>query len=192
MKKKNLSLPLPNFIKKDQEFQVFIALAFCFGFALFTGLMNLSTALGAFVAGLLLTLSKESIWMKKMLHPFYVVFLGLFFISIGMLLDLSFLFENLFLILFLVLLAMFINGLANIFALKFLKMSWKESIYGGMLMTSIGEFSFVLVAIGLSSGVIGQYTYDLTLSVICISLLISPPLILFTKKILDKKNSSSS
>ena len=52
---------------------------------------------------------------------------------------------------------------------------WREALYGGALLSQVGEFSFVLAAIGLATGVIGEFSYQLTISVIVLTLVLSPP-----------------
>ena len=62
----------------------------CFGLAVLTGLLGLSTALGAFVAGILIGAARKTEWVHAHLSPFRVVFVGAFFVSVGMLIDLRF------------------------------------------------------------------------------------------------------
>jgi len=185
--KGKFSIPIPEKYKKDRELQVFMAFALCFGFAFFTGIMGLSTALGAFVAGIFIAYTKEIKWIRDSLHSFYVIFVALFFLSVGLLLDLSFVFENYFAVISLTLFAFLINGFINILSFRSFGMSWRESTYPGILLTQIGEFSFILAAVGLSIGVIDNYGYDLTIATIALSLLISPILIFFSRKLIERQ-----
>ena len=91
LKKKNIQLPFGSHIREDHEIQVFIAFAFCFGFSLLTAVFGLSSALGAFVAGIIVSKAKETSWVHSSLHAFRIVFVALFFVSVGMLIDLDFL-----------------------------------------------------------------------------------------------------
>ena len=83
-----------NKLKVNHELQVFGALLCCFGLALVSGLMHLSTALGAFVGGMLVAKMKDSLWIRSSLEAFHVVFIALFFMSIGMLLNVQFIVQN--------------------------------------------------------------------------------------------------
>lgn len=189
VKKGKFSIPISENHKKDHELQVFIALALCFGFAFFTGIMGISTALGAFVAGILLAYTKEAKWIHDSLHPFYVIFVAIFFLSIGLLLDINFVIENYLVILILLLFTFIGNGLINILSFRTLGMSWRESIYPGILLTQIGEFSFVLAAVGVSIGVVSDFGYNLTIATISLSLLISPLFIMLSRRLIPKTES---
>ena len=172
--KEKLRLPLPEFIRQDHEMQIFAALAICFGLALVTGLLELSTALGAFTAGMLISAAKETQWVHHRLEPFRVVFVALFFVSIGLLVDLKFLLEQWWLIGMLVLLVLLTNTFINAFILRILGVKTRDSLYAGALLAQIGEFSFVLAAVGMQAKLITNFGYQLVIEVISISLLLSP------------------
>jgi CPA2 family monovalent cation:H+ antiporter-2 len=172
--KEAVHLPLSHWLQNDHEMQVFAALIICFGMALLTALVGLSTALGAFVAGIIVASARETRFAYKSLEPFRVVFVALFFFSIGMLLNLGFVFQH-WLQVFLLVAAVFVtNTFINAVILKLSGDSWPTSIYGGSLLSQIGEFSFVLAAVGLQGGLITQFGYQVSLAVIAISLLLSP------------------
>jgi len=184
--KDTIRLPFPKFIRTDQEMQIFAALAICFGLALITGLLELSTALGAFTAGMLISAAKETQWVHQRLEPFRVVFVALFFVSVGLLVDLKFLREQWVLISLLVFLVLITNTFINAFILKILGVTTRDSLYAGALLAQIGEFSFVLAAVGSQSNIITGFGYQLVIEVIAISLLLSPLWIKFVKTVLDK------
>ena len=184
IKKETIKFPFSDLIKKDHELQVFWALILCFGFALFTGLFGLSTALGAFIAGIVLASAKETKWVIENLHSFYIILVALFFVSIGMLLNLHFIIENYIEIIILVVGVFLTNTVINAIILRTLKSSWKESFYGGALLSEIGEFSFVLSAVALNLGIISIFGYNMTISVIALTLLLSPIWIFTFRKFL--------
>jgi CPA2 family monovalent cation:H+ antiporter-2 len=64
--------------------------------------------------------------------------------------------------------------------------NWLNSIYGGALLAQIGELSFVIAATAYYRDVIQEYTYQLSIATISITLLLSPFWILMTKKIVDR------
>ena len=185
IKKETVKFPFANEIKKDHELQVFWALILCFGLALITGLFGLSTALGAFIAGIILASAKETKWVIENLHSFYIILVALFFLSIGMLLNLSFILENYKEIIVVVIGIFLTNTLIKAFILKMLNSSRRESFYGGALLSQVGEFSFVLGAIALNLGIITLYGYNMTVSVIALSLLLSPIWIFIFRRILN-------
>ncbi len=181
--KKDFSIPLPKSLLANHEMQIFAALAICFGMSLITGLLELSAALGAFIGGIIISAARQTQWVHNKLEPFHVVFVALFFVSIGMLADLHFLREHFTLILTLVLLVMITNTFINAITLSALGLSWRESVYTGALLSQIGEFSFVLAAVGLNAAIITWQGYQIVIEVIALSLLISPLWIFMSRKI---------
>ena len=174
LKKKEIHLPFKNKIKEDSELQLLAAFVLCFGFALITGFFQLSAALGAFLAGMFIAAAKERKWVEKHLHSFKDLFLALFFVSIGMLINLQFIKENAAIIGGMVLLVFFTNTFINGIIFRLLGETWQYALYAGSLLAQIGEFSFLLVAIGKQSHVISDFAYQLTVATIAITLLLSP------------------
>lgn len=185
IKKGTINFPFSNVIHKDHDIQFFVALLFCFGFATFTSFFELSPTLGAFFAGILISAGRETSWVKESLHPFYILFMALFFMSIGLLMDLDFFIENIMLIVGLTLFVFLINTLMFTFIFKALKDSWKESLYAAALLSQVGEFGFILADIGLKNNIIVDYGYSIVISVISLSLLLSPLWIIIIKKAID-------
>ena len=66
------------------------------------------------------------------------------------------------------------NTMLNGIILRLLGYRWRESLYAGVMLAQIGEFSFVLAAVGLTENIIGQTAYQYTIAVISLSLLVSP------------------
>lgn len=177
-------LPFGHLFRSDPELQVFAALLICLGLSLLTGLAQLSTALGAFAAGILVTAARETQWVHHTLEPFRVIFVALFFVSIGMLVDVSFISSHTMQVILLVVAVLVGNTLLNGIILRFLGYRWRESLYAGALLGQIGEFSFVLAAVGLTAGIISDIAYQYTIAVIALSLLVSPFWILAARRIL--------
>ena len=186
--RESINLPFAKWLKGDHEMQIFAALIICFSFALITGLLGLSTALGAFAAGLLIGSARETQWVHHSLDSFRVVFIALFFVSIGMLVDIGFLREHWLLIMALVLAVLFTNTFLNAIILRLLGDPWSSSLYAGAMLSQIGEFSFVLAAVGFQAQLINQYGYQLAIEVIAVSLLLSPAWIKLVKHLLGRKS----
>lgn len=182
-----IHLPLSKLLGDDREMQIFAALCICLGLSLLTGMVGLSTALGAFVAGMLIGAAKETQWAHHSLESFRIVFVALFFVSIGMLVDLSFITDHWLQIAVLVMLVVITNTFINGLILKMLGDSWRNSLYAGTLLSQIGEFSFILAAVGIQAHIISDFGYQMTVAVISVSLLISPPWIMLVKFILRRE-----
>lgn len=183
----SVRLPLLTWLKNDHEMQIYAALIICFGMSLMTGILGLSTALGAFAAGIVVATAKETQWVHRSLEPFRVVFVTLFFFSIGMLVDVSYLASHWLQIGALVLAVFLTNTLINAIILKWLGDSWRDTLYAGALLSQIGEFSFVLAAVGLQASIINQVGYQTVIQVIAVSLILSPAWIMTIKFLLGYK-----
>lgn len=127
MRKPLLHVPFARLIQQDHELQVFAALIICFGLSLLTGLMQLSTALGAFIAGMLVAKTKETLRVKQSVEPFIMVFIALFFMSIGMLINLNFVMQQWWQLLILLVLVLITNTFINAISLRLLNVNWRDS-----------------------------------------------------------------
>jgi len=182
MTRKHITIPFLHQIRRDHELQVFTALLICFGLAFITGILGLSAALGAFVAGMVVASAKETEWVHHSLEPLRVVFVALLFVSIGMLIDLQFFRANWMQILALVAGVLLTNTFINAGILRGLGSRWRDSLYSGALLAQIGEFSFILASVGLQADIIQGFAYQMTIAVIAISLLLSPSWIVLMKQ----------
>jgi CPA2 family monovalent cation:H+ antiporter-2 len=185
--KKEIKLPFMAYLRKDHEMQVFVAFTLCFGFSIITALFGLSSALGAFVAGIVLSSTKSTRWVHNSLNAFKIVFVALFFVSVGMLIDLQFLKDNLVTIGTLVLAVFVINNTINVLMMHIFCKDWKISFYAGALLSQIGEFSFIIGSTAFISGIIKNHDYQLIISTIALTLLISPLWISLTRKLIKLK-----
>ncbi|MCV9388276.1 cation:proton antiporter [Reichenbachiella ulvae] len=182
LKNKTIRLPFNDQLKGDQELQVFGGLIICFGMALLSSFFELSAGLGAFVAGLLVHASPATHWLYDSLKSFRIVLVSVFFLSVGMLINIEFIRDNWMIIGSLVLAVYLSNMLINAFLLKMLGNTGKESLFGGALLAQIGEFSFVLISIGYHSSIISLFSYQMTVIVISITIFISPITVFFAKR----------
>ena len=170
----HVRLPFAAKLRADHELQVFAALMLCFGLALISGELGLSTALGAFVAGLVVSSARETDWVHRSLEPFRVVFVAVFFVSVGMLINLDYVRENLVKVSLLVVLIVGVNTLLNAGILRLLGSSWRRASYAGALLSQIGEFSFILAALAHNEHMLPDDEYRLVVAVIALSLMFSP------------------
>lgn len=159
---------------EDHEMHIFLGLLVCFGFALLSGFFGLSTGLGAFIGGILVARLGGSMWVKNHLHTFHAFFLALFFVSVGLLIDIVYLFHHFMLVSGLVFLVLLINTAINAFLFRAFGESWEDSIMGGATLAQIGELSLLLASVGLTGGIFGNEGYQLTILVIALSLFVSP------------------
>jgi monovalent cation:H+ antiporter-2, CPA2 family len=173
MLRKKFSLNFLGKLQDDHELQIFVGLVLCFGCAWITSMAHLSAAMGAMCAGLIISQSPSTSWLVKNLVPFRVIFLSLFFFSIGLQIDLKFLLDQLPLILMLTVSIFIINSVINALVFRLLMKDWKNSIYAGALLSQIGEFSLVLCTVAKNLNLVDQFSFQLTLAVISVTMLLT-------------------
>lgn len=188
--KKKIQLPAMKGLTADHELQVFVGLSLCFGFAWITDFLHLSAALGAMFAGMIISQADSTRWLDKNLIPFRIFFISLFFFSIGLQIDIDFIGAHLSLILSLVVLIFVINSGINALVFRFLKETWKNSVYAGALLAQIGEFSLVLCTVGKELELVDDFSFQLTLAVISTTMLLTSAWISVIRKFLfrDQEN----
>ncbi|MGB5580014.1 MAG: cation:proton antiporter, partial [Woeseia sp.] len=180
----HVRLPFAESLQADHELQVFAALMLCFGLALISGELGLSTALGAFVAGLVVSSARETDWVQESLEPFRIVFVAVFFVSVGMLIDVDYVREHVLILALLVTVVVLVNTILNTLILRLLGSSWRRAAYAGALLSQIGEFSFILAALAHAEQMIPDDDYRMIVAVIAISLMLSPAWIGLCKAVL--------
>ena len=155
----------------------------CFATAFVTNLLGLKLALGAFLAGLIISESEYSFEALKNVMPFKKIFTAIFFVSIGMLLNLEFLITNIGLILFLTLGIMVLKfGIVFLSSLV-LKIGMRHAIVSGLVLCQVGEFAFILSKAGMDLNLLSDFAYQSFLSISIISMIISAVIISSAPKI---------
>ena len=186
LRKKKIHLPFMNYFRGHKELQIFGALAICFGMVMATEFFRLSPYLGAFIAGIYVRSARETEWIHITLEPFYIFFVAIFFVSVGMMLDMNFVFNNWGIILLLVGLVFILNTTVNTGMMRLLGESWGESLLGGAMLAQVGEFSFVILSVGQQSNIVSDFTYQIILALITLTLMLSPAWIAIFKKLTAK------
>lgn len=180
---------LPAFFKsigKDHDLQVFAGLLICLGLGLLAELIGLSSAFGSFIAGMMVGRVRIFNWLEHALLPFRVFFVTLFFVSVGLRLDIPYLYshwEMLILGTFFVLVS---NSVMSALIFRLLKYSWKDSWYGGALLSQTGEFGILALSIAYKTGIIELSVYKAGLGITCLSLLLSTVWIAVLKNLIGK------
>lgn len=160
---------------KNKDLFVLSILSICFGIAIFTYKIGLSLALGAFFAGLIISKTEYSSETMSNILPFKIVFTSIFFISIGMLIDIVSLLQN-FQWFYGIILAIFIFLIkfpVIFFLIYFFYKNIRISFLTGIYLSQIGEFSFVLLQIGLNLNIIDKEWNQIVLFASMITMFIS-------------------
>lgn len=169
-----LRVPFADEIGGNVEILALGAMAVCFGAAAISGFAGLSPAYGAFVAGLAVGNSTLRSRIVPVIEPIQSALLVVFFLSIGLLFDLGFIWRNLGVVVVASLFVIAAKTVLNVVLLRATGHDRDTALVGGLSMAQIGEFSFVLAAAGFSAGVLGYDIYRLAIAVTAISLLFSP------------------
>ena len=147
------------------------------GTAYITHSFGLSFALGAFIAGLILSESDYNHQIVSDILPFRDSFNSIFFVSIGLLLNLQFVLENVFLITSLTLGILLIKTIVIVVIVMFMRFPVRVAVLAGLGLAQIGEFSFVLAQAGLNFNLIGNDYYNSFLASTIFSMILTPLLI---------------
>jgi len=137
---------------RRQELFLLTVVALCFGIAWLVSLADVSLALGAFLAGLVVSESPYSTQAFSEVVPLRIVFNAAFFVSVGMLLDLGFVFDNLPLVLGVAGAALVLKALITTGSVLALRYPLRIAAAAGLTLAQIGEFSFVLNIAGRDAG----------------------------------------
>jgi K+:H+ antiporter len=162
-----------------RELYVMMAIAVCLGAALLTQNLGLSPALGAFVAGLLVSESEYAHQIVAEVIPFRDLFSSLFFISMGMLLDPRFLAARPGLILAVLVLTLALKAFVAGGVVRAMGYPLRIALIVGISLAQVGEFSFVLSSVGQREGLLDPAQSQIMLAVAVLSLALTPFLIRF-------------
>jgi CPA2 family monovalent cation:H+ antiporter-2 len=168
--------PILNVIVKTRLKEIFIigSLFLCLGMAYATYELGLSLALGAFVAGIIISESRYSTQIVADILPFKEGFNSLFFISVGMLLDLRYVYENYYTALGLGAGIFLLKALIVIFIVLALKYPARIAIISGLGLAQIGEFSFIIARLGFDYELIPNSMYQAFLASSVLTMIFTP------------------
>jgi CPA2 family monovalent cation:H+ antiporter-2 len=173
-RRRRIVLPFARLMVGNADLSPLSGLVYCFGAAALVGAIGLKPAYGAFIAGLVIGRSTERARMLATVQPIQSILLMSFFLSIGLLIDLRYIVDNLATVmLLLAVVTLFKTGL-NVTILRYLGETWPRAFLAGALMSQIGEFSFLLAATGVGSGAIDAEASRLVIAVTVLSLVLSP------------------
>ncbi len=162
---------------KNQELFLMSIFLICFAVALLTSKMGMSLAIGAFLAGLMISDSEYSHNAFGDFLPFKDIFTSFFFVSIGMLLDLSFVVENFQIVILSVLMVLVLKALIAGGTGFILGHTFQGTVLIGLSLSQVGEFSFILAKLGFDNFILSDFLYQLFLAVAVITMAMTPFLI---------------
>lgn len=173
-RRERVGVPFARAVEGNVELMAITGLAYCFGGALLSAALGMSAAYGAFLAGLWIGNSNARTSILGATLPIQSVLLMVFFLSIGLLLDLQYIWQHLGEVLTLLALVTLFKTAMNVVVLRALGEPWQRAWLAGVVIGQVGEFSFIIVSVGLAAGLIGYDDSRLLVSVIALSLILSP------------------
>ncbi|HVU55387.1 MAG TPA: cation:proton antiporter [Puia sp.] len=160
-------------LEADHELQVFVAASCCLGCSLLSSLAGLSAPIGSFAAGLWLGRARGFGWLGTVLKPFKVFFVALYFVSVGLLLDLHYIADHWLLILGITGAVLVMNSLLSAIVFRLLGLPWNDSWWAGALLSQTGELGLLACSMAATSGMIDAGLYKLGVAVTGLALFFS-------------------
>jgi len=177
---------------EHREILLLSVLGVCFGYALLANIVGLSVAIGAFLAGVLVAESKSAEVSKILSSPIKDMFVAIFFISVGALMDVSQLGNYIYVAIGLIAVATAMKFGGNMLGNFLFRQSRVKSLRSAFALASPrGEFSIVIVKAGVDIGAVSSFLFPLIGVISIITAFISPFLVKASDKIvpaLEKKN----
>lgn len=183
---RTLLRPIMRIVAQTEIREIFVAfsLLLVIGVSLAMQSVGLSMALGTFLAGVLLADSEYRYELRLDIEPVKGLLLGLFFIAVGMSVDLSLL-ANAPLMIFGFALLVVMTKMAILMGLgRLFKYSFRDNLLFGVALSQIGEFAFVIFGIALTQNTIPRDTYNILNAIVAVSMLITPLLLLLYDRFL--------
>jgi CPA2 family monovalent cation:H+ antiporter-2 len=162
---------------QNQELFLLVILAICLGTAALTEAVGLSLALGAFAAGLIISASEYAHRALEQMLPLRDAFVALFFVTVGVLINPRAVMRNPLLLLAILLLVIVGKFVVWTAVTKLFGYRLQTAILVGIGLTQIGEFSFILVQVAHTNGLVGDEFYYATLAASLLSILLNATLV---------------
>lgn len=172
--RQRVRIPLTQLISGEKDLIPLASLGFCFAAAALSGLVGLSPAYGAFLAGLVLGNTHERLVLLETTQPIQSTLLMVFFLSVGLMFDVGFILKNWVMVTILLFVITIGKTAINIGILHALRLPWAQSFLVGVVLAQLGEFAFMLATVGRSAGIIDSYGHKLIISLTVLSLAFSP------------------
>ena len=180
-KVKSFRFPASEFLLKNHDIGTLGVLGICFAAAATSGLIGLSPALGAFLGGLVVGHSTLRRGALAMSEPVEAILLFVFFLSVGLLIDLAYLQKQIWVIAAALVVVTGGRTFLNFILLMLSGEKFHTAAVTSLILSPVGEFSFVIAGAGLAMGALSADGYKLAIAVIAMSLLVSPLFFLFAR-----------
>ena len=172
---------------ENREILLLSVLGVCFGYALLANVVGLSVAIGAFLAGVLVAESKSAEVSKVLSSPIKDMFVAIFFVSVGALMDITQLDSYIFIAIALIAVTIAMKFGGNLLGNTAFRLEKSKSLRSAFALSAPrGEFSIIIVKVGVDMGVVSAFLFPLIGLITIITSFISPFLIRFGDRIIPK------
>jgi CPA2 family monovalent cation:H+ antiporter-2 len=170
---------------KNRDLFMLLVLFICLGTTFGTSAIGISPELGAFIAGLIISNTDYAHQTLGYIQPFQDVFMSIFLISIGLMIDVNYFIQNILLIVAFSIVVLLLKFVATLITGEVLKIPIRTTIAISILLSQIGEFSFVLAGVGITHGLLTNELFTMFLAVSIITMSSTPFLQNITPRIVD-------
>lgn len=167
------------------ETKLILAIGLCLMMVLIATQVGFSPALGAFVMGSLMAETREGHSIEKLLTPVKNLFAAIFFVSVGMLIDLQVIYDNFGIVLLLTAVTVLGKLFSTTAGALLSGQTLRHSIQAGMSLAQIGEFSFIIATLGLTLKVVGENLYPIAVAISAITTFTTPYQIKYADKLCE-------
>jgi CPA2 family monovalent cation:H+ antiporter-2 len=172
---------------ENREILLLSVLGVCFGYALLANIVGLSVAIGAFLAGVIVAESKSAEVSKILSSPIKDMFVAIFFVSVGALMDVSQLENYIFVAIALIVVALSMKLGGNLLGNFIFRQERGKSLRSAFTLAAPrGEFSIVIIKVGVDAGVVSAFLFPLIGIITIITAIITPFLVKAGDKIIPK------
>ena len=184
---------IPSFLRLIRKFMTketleIIAVGLCFMMVMLANYAGFSSALGAFVMGSILAETLEADIIHRLVTPIKNLFAAIFFVSVGMLVDPKILVEYTWPVVIIALTIMVVKTLSATFGMLISGRDIHTSLKAGFCFCQIGEFSFIIAALGMSFKVIDDFLYPIIVTVSIVTTFFTPYIIRLANPLYDWLN----
>ncbi len=172
---------------QNREILLLSVLGVCFGYALLANVVGLSVAIGAFLAGVLIAESRSSEVSKILSSPIKDMFVAIFFVSVGALMDITQIESYIFIAIVLIIITTLMKLGANLLGNAIFKQPKEKSLRVAFALSAPrGEFSIIIVKVGVDMGVVSAFLFPLIGLISIITAFMSPFLVKASDKLIPK------
>lgn len=182
---------VPTLLKKAKnlltdETMLIISIALCLLMVILAANVGFSPALGAFIMGSIIAETTQAEKIEHLIKPVKDLFGAVFFVSVGMLINIDTLVEYAVPVVIITLVTVFGKAFSSTLGALLSGQPLKQSVQTGMSLAQIGEFSFIIATLGMTLGVISEFLYPIVVAVSAITTFTTPFLIKYSTDFSDK------